>query len=201
MTIWISKPLAALGIMAMLGACDAVDPEGGLLATLAPPEDAALPAVPLTQALMMRGQVTLVPPTGYCIDPETLSQSFALMGRCDNLGAATGGEGAPTGVLTVSFARGGPNMTLPTAQEMATAAGVDAPQDARSSVSSVVFRTTGAAPSDDLSSSHWRSVAQVGQFIMGASLFGPKDRRAVSHEGASVLEEMIKRTMEKTAAG
>ncbi|WP_298859250.1 hypothetical protein [uncultured Sulfitobacter sp.] len=201
MTIWISKPLIALGFISTLGACEAMDKGNTLLAGLAPPEDAALPAVPLTQALMMRGNVTLVPPSGYCIDPESLSQSFALMARCDNLGAATGGEGAPTGVLTVSLTRNVLNPILPTAQEVATAAGVGAPEDARSNDDSIVFRTKGIAPSPDLSPTHWRSIAKVGKYTMGAALFGPAGRRAVSSEGAAVLEEMIKRTTNKTNAG
>ena len=172
-----------------------------LLAGLAPLEDAALPAVPLTQAMMMRGGVTLVPPSGYCIDPESLSHKFALMARCDNMGAATGGEGAPAGVLTVSLTRNVLNPILPTAQEVATAAGVDPPEDARQSDNGIVFRTKGVAPSPDLSPTHWRSIAKVGKFTMGAALFGPEGRRAVSPEGASLLEEMIKSTTNKTNAG
>lgn len=185
----------------MLGACENVDGESTLLAGLAPPEDAALPAVPLTQALMMRGNVTLVPPSGYCIDPESLSQSFALMARCDNLGAATGGEGAPAGVLTVSLARNVLNATIPTATEVATAAGMNAPDKVRQTETSVVFRTKGTAPTPDLSSTHWRSVSKVGRFTMGASLFGPEGRRAVTNDGATLLEEMIKRTTDKTTTG
>lgn len=201
MITWTSKPLIALGFAVWLGACDTIDTGNTLLAGIAPPEDAALPAIPLTQALMMRGKVTLVPPTGYCIDPDSLSQSFALMARCDNMGAATGGEGAPAGVLTVSLARSGLNPAMPSAVEVAAAAGVGAPQDARQTDSSVVFRTTGNVPSPDLSPTHWRSVSKIGKFTMGASLFGPEGRRAVSGEGATVLEEMIKRTTDKTNTG
>lgn len=198
MTTWTSKPFIALGFASFLGACDTGET---LLAGLTPPADAALPAVPLTQATMMRGKVILVPPTGYCIDPETLSQSFALMARCDSLGAPTGGEGAPAGVLSVSFVRNNLTPTIPTAKDIAAAAGVGTPEEARETQTSVVFRTKGTAPSSDLSPIHWRSVSKVGQFTMGASLFGPKGRRVVSDEGASVLEEMIKRTTKKTNAG
>lgn len=201
MTTWTSKHLIALGLASVLGACEAMDTGTTLLAGLAPPEDAALPAVPLTQAMMMRGGVTLVPPSGYCIDPESLSHNFALMARCDNMGAATGGEGAPAGVLTVSLTRNVLNPILPTAQEVATAAGVGPPEDARQSDNGIVFRTKGVAPSPDLSPTHWRSIAKVGKFTMGAALFGPEGRRAVSPEGASLLEEMIKSTTNKTNAG
>tara|TARA_R110000850_G_scaffold8139_21_gene30218 strand:- start:514 stop:1122 length:609 start_codon:yes stop_codon:yes gene_type:complete len=201
MTTWTSKTLAALGILVMLGACDAADQSGGLLAGLAPPGDAALPPVPLTQAMMMKGNVALVPPGGYCIDPESLTQSFALMARCDALGAPEGGYGAPIGVLTVSFARDrDPQKPIPSAQEITEATGLGTPLSARSHTGSVVFQTTGPPPVADLSPLHWRSVSRVGGYTMGAALFGPADRRAVSEEGGAFLIEMIRRTTEKTNA-
>lgn len=150
---------------------------------------------------MMRGKVTLVPPSGYCIDPESLNQSFALMARCDALGAATGGSGAPVGVMTVSFARSAPNTAVPTAQEFAAAAGLGSPETTRTHAAGVIFKTSGPPPADDLSPHHWRAVSRIGDFTMGAALFGPEDRRAVSEEGAEVLHEMIQRTTNKTNAG
>lgn len=190
MTTWSSKPLSALSIIGLLSACNTVD-TGNIFA----------PAVaPLTQALMMRGKITLVPPSGYCIDAKSLSQSFALMARCDTLGAATGGRGQPTGVLTVSFARSAKNATLPTAQEIATATGMNMPENTREGEASVVFKTTGRAPTSDLSPKHWRSISKVGEYTMSAALFGQKGQRAVSPEGASILEDMIKRTTDKTNA-
>lgn len=201
MTIWTSKPFCVLGVLAFLGACDeALDPST-LLAGLTPPEDAALPAVPLTQALMMRGKVTLVPPAGYCIDPDSLSQSFALMGRCDAMGAATGGPGAPAGLLTVSVARSAAKATLPSAQEIADAANLGPPRDLRESDGKIIFKTTGTAPGTGLAPEHWRAVAKLDRFTIGAALYGPEGRRAVSGEGASLLEEMLKKTSDKTTAG
>lgn len=200
MTTWSCKPAAALGIVFMLSACEGIDSDDGLLAGLTPPKDAALPTVPLTQASMMRGNVTLVPPRGYCIDADSLTQSFALMARCDALGAATGGAGAPAGILTVSLSRSAKDAILPTAQDIATATGLTNPQDVQQADASVVFKTTGTAPSPDLSPQHWRSVAQVDRYTMGAALFGPKGRRAVSGEGVGVLQDLIKRTTEKTNA-
>ena len=200
MNTWISKPLYALGMLAMLGACEDAGIGGGLLANLTLPEDAALPAVPLTQALMMRGGVTLVPPSGYCIDPESLSQSFALMARCEALGAETGSGAAPAGVMTVSFVRSGSAPSMPSAQELASASDLGAPTDTRITEQSVVFQTTGTPPADALAAQHWRSVSQVGRFTMGAALFGPEGHRALSAEGADLLEEMIMRTTAQTNA-
>lgn len=188
-------------MLLLLGACDEARTSDGLLANLTPPTDAALPTVPLAQAWMMRGDVILLPPSGYCIDPDSLTQSFALMARCDTLGSPQGVTGAPVGVLTVSFARSSEMPSLPTASDLAAASNLGTPMDTRATDTSVVFQTTGPPPSDELSSTHWRSVAHVGRFTMGAALFGPEGRRAVSREGARMLEEMIKRTTDKTNAG
>lgn len=201
MTTWISKKVSFLGLVGLLGACDSpLETSGGLLSALKPPQDAALPAVPLTQAMMMRGQVTLVPPGGYCIDPDSLTQSFALMGRCDLLGAAAGSSAAPAGVLTVSIARGAKDTPLPSAAQVAEAANVSTPQDTRETDDRVIFKTAGTPPSADLASSHWRGVAKIDRFIIGAALFGPEGQRAVSGEGATVLEQMLERTMAETNA-
>jgi hypothetical protein len=201
MTTWTFKHLVALGLLAVLGACDTMTGGEGLLANLTPPEDAALPAVPLTQAMMMRGSLTLVPPNGYCIDAESLTQSFALMARCEALGATTQNADAPVGVMTVSLARSVLAPALPSAQELVTAANLGTPTDARQSEQSVVFQTTGTPPSSDLSDTHWRSVSKIGRITMGAALFGPTGQRAVSAAGADLLEEMISRTTAQTNAG
>ncbi|MEP2919814.1 MAG: hypothetical protein ABJP06_03735 [Sulfitobacter sp.] len=201
MTIWSSKKATALGLVSLLGACDGpLETSSGFLSALSPAQDAALPPVPLTQASMMRGQIALVPPGGYCIDPESLTQSFALMGRCDSLGAATGGSGAPVGVLTVSIARNAKDTPLPDAAQIAEAANVTTPQDTRKTSDSIIFKTAGTPPGPELSSLHWRAVAMIDNFIIGAALFGPEGQRAVSSEGASVLAQMLERTAAKTSA-
>lgn len=202
MTIWSSKKAALLGLAGLLGACDSpLEKTSGLLSALKPPQDAALPPVPLTQALMMRGGVTLVPPSGYCIDPESLSESFALMGRCDQMGAPTGGAGAPVGVLTVSIARTGEDGPLPSAQQIAQAIDATPPEDVRATADRVIFKTVSLPPSADLAPQHWRGVAKVEGFTIGTALFGPQGQRAVSPEGARVLEQMLERTAAKTSAG
>ena len=200
MNTWSSKHLRALSIILLLGACDVIDSENGLLANLTPPEDVALPPVPLTQAMMMHGKVTLLPPRGYCIDPNSLTQSFALMARCDKLGAGHQGSGVPVGVLSVSLARSAKDTAIPTAQEIATAAGLTEPKNVRQGNNTAVFKTTGNAPLTDLSSAHWRSITQLNGFTISAALYGPKGRRAVSPEGVSILTDMIKRTTSKTNA-
>lgn len=197
---WPRKQLAALAVVATLGGCAEGEGPASLLAGLAPPEDVVVPGIPLTQAMMMRGKVTLIPPGGYCIDPDSLTQNFALMGRCDVMGADTKNTGVPAGVMTVSIARSAKSAPLPNPAEISTASGLGAAQDARTGDASIVFKTTGPPPSADMSSTHWRGIAKLNRFTIGAALYGPEGRRAVSGEGAGLIEDMLKRTAAKTNA-
>ena len=45
------------------------------------------PMVPLLKAQMASGAVTLVPPSGYCIEPSSLTPKFAAIARYDLLEA------------------------------------------------------------------------------------------------------------------
>jgi len=58
---------------------------------------------PLSSAQMAKGAVTVIPPEGYCVDGAASSDMFALMARCDALGAAPTGATTPRGIITVSL--------------------------------------------------------------------------------------------------
>ncbi|MEQ6249696.1 hypothetical protein ABMC89_12455 [Sulfitobacter sp. HNIBRBA3233] len=198
MTTWISRVGAALLCCAGLAACEGVDGSGGFLDALAT-SGATKPArPPLTQAVMMRGGVTLVPPAGFCIDPYSLRQDFALMARCDTLGANTGGRGAPLGLMTASFTRSAAGAALPSASDYAKAAGLAAPERQRDAADHTVFATRGTPPTPELSDLHWRAVARLGTYTMGVALFGAEGKRALSIEGAGLVEDLIARTRSKT---
>ena len=190
MTTWsFKRGVAVLALLALSACEEGSDPFAGLS------------KAQLTQARMMQGAVTLVPPQGFCIDPKTLNQSFALMARCDVMGADTGSAGAPLGVMTVSFTKAASGAALPSATDITAAGSFGEPESLRRRDDRVIFRTTGVPPSSDLDSRHWRAVARVGTYLMGAALFGPEGQRAVTGEGAEVLEDLIRRTAAKTEEG
>lgn len=201
MTIWTSKGAAALLGSLVLAGCDAAPTGQGLLAGLLSPGSDTVDRPPLTQALMMQGAITLVPPTGFCIDPNSLNQSFALLARCDTLGAATGDRGAPLGIMTVSLTPRGTETPLPTAADVATASDTSDPDHIRDRQDHIIFATEGQPPLPQMDERHWRAIAKVGGYTMGVALFGPKEKRAVSVEGAGLLEELIQRTQAKSMNG
>ena len=73
------------------------------------PSDTATPNarrnLALANAELADGALTLVPPAGFCVDKSTLRPSFAVVARCDSLGARQTVNDAPLGMIVVSVAR------------------------------------------------------------------------------------------------
>ena len=192
MTIWNSKVApAAVALMALSG-CE--EGQGGdLFAGLGQPA-AAAKNVALSQSQMADGAFTLVPPEGFCIDKRSLKQRFALLTRCEALAAPGAGGGAPVAILTVSATPNGTSGPLPTPQQTAAAAKLTRFDAAKSSTDAVTFRAGGAPPIRGLDVNHWRGTMRVGGHLVGLALYGPKGGRAVSNEGRSILDSLIRRT-------
>jgi hypothetical protein len=195
MTIWTFKTTAAaLGLLTLAACGDVVDLP--VLGGLTQPDDAAVPPVALSQTQMANKAFTLVPPQGFCIDKSSLKQRFALMARCDTLGAPDVAGGAALGILTVSVTPEGRADTLPTPRQTADAlklARVSAPSVAPDSVT---FRAEGVPPVADLDASHWRGTLRINGQLVGLALFGPKGGRATSDEGREILNALISRSRE-----
>lgn len=196
MTTWTCKTSIAAVALLVLAACEgsqATDLIGGLSSINAKPNGDAL-----AQAPMAFGVVTLVPPTGYCIDGESLRPRFALLARCDKLGAEGGGGGAPIGVMTVSVAQARGVGTLPTPTQTAAAFGLRDVSDPVASDTSVIFRAVGNAFGPDMSPDHWRGSALVNGQVIGVALYGRAGSAVVAREGRALVAELIKRTEEST---
>ncbi len=186
MNIWTSKgSLAALSLF-LLTACDGVP--------------LTLPGAPgasqaLSQVSMAAGTVTLVAPQGYCIDKRSVRPRFALMARCDVLGAsAAAALGAPIGIMTVSLAEANEAAPLPGPADTARAAGLTEVTDAVASDGVSLFRAVGPVPVEGLSPRHWRGTARVGGQILGVALYGPADSNVQTDEGRLITREVIERT-------
>ena len=195
MIIWTSKAALLAAAVLGLGACDGIQTAGFLgglsVATSAPEESVAL-----AQTQMANGAFTLVPPRGFCIDKNTLRQNFALMARCDVLGAPDRAGGAPVGIITVSVTALKDDASLPTPEQVADAAKLARISAEKSQSRAITFRAEGAPPAAGLDAKHWRGVAQIGDRLMGIALYGPKGARAVSSEGREVINDLIRQTHE-----
>ena len=191
MITWISKRAGLVGLCLGLSACNGVD-TAGFIGGLIP--GGKVENVALSQTLMANGAFTLVPPDGFCIDKSSLRQQFALMARCDTLGAASLAGGAPAGLITVSVAALAPEAPLATAQEIAAASKLSSFDAQEGGSDTLTFRAEGTPPTQDLDVMHWRAVARVNDQMLGIALYGPKDARAVSEEGREILNSLIRRS-------
>ena len=190
----------ALTALFALSACDGGG-AGDLFAALpfkkAQATDA--PDVALSQSQMANGALTLVPPQGFCIDKTALRQRFALMARCDALGAPSLAAAAPVGIIAISVVPASEAQGLPTPKDIADAAKLSNVEDVSSTKSGVTFKARGTAPAAGLGATHWRGSFQINDHLLGLALYGPKDGRAASAEGREILNGLIRRS--RTASG
>ena len=142
---------------------------------------------------MMRGAVTLVPSSGYCIDPKTLKQNFALLARCDTLGGTNGALDAPLGVMTVSIAATqGTPLTLESVAPVITKR-VDADGFAAA-------KATTDTPAAGLAKSHWRAVTTLNAHDLSIALFAPAGSAALGDEGLRMIAGLIANSQSASVA-
>ncbi len=177
----------ALCIAIALAGCG--DVEG--LGFLQPPEDGAPVSVkPFTQVEMVQGGVTLVPPAGFCVDPVSVTQTFALLARCDVLGGRNGALDAPLGIMTVSFAKA-PNRDALSSATLASSqtSGTVVKQETLAGRTMVQLR--GTAPAERFSDVHWRTVDQINGFDVSVALYAPKGSPALSTRGPAIMARVL----------
>ena len=146
------------------------------------------PNLALPQAQMVSGTVALVPPPGYCIDRRSLKDRFALMARCDKLGAPSASATAPLGLITVSLSAG---ESLPNPTDIARALSLEDVADQSTTADSVVFRASGEPPVAGMGRRHWRGAALVAGQVMGVAVYGPPGGRASGAGGRSLVTDLI----------
>lgn len=186
MITWSCKSALTALTLTSLAACE----NGQGVAFLQKPDGkATTKAMAMPQAKMAFGAVTLAAPEGFCIDRTSLKQNFALMTRCESLGAPEAAANAPAGILTASFSSA--SATVPTPSETAAALRLATVTDPVTKDRSVTFRASGPAPAEGLSETHWRGTARVGSQMISLALFGPKGGRAIGAEGRKILDRMI----------
>ncbi len=195
MSTWSCKAAIAGAGLTLLGACEG-GPGIDLLDGLSTGGGTDKKDLALSQSLMANGALTLVPPQGFCIDRRSLQQRFALMARCDTLGAPSVARGAPLGFITVSVTPADAEATLPTAQQTADAAKLSRIEGESASAETLTYRAEGVPPVKDVAVVHWRGKARVAEQFIGVALYGPEGGRAVSAEGREIVLDLIRRTKE-----
>lgn len=169
-----------------MAGCDSA-PSVDLFSRLGPPQR----NVALTRASMMSGAVMLRPPQGYCIDKRSLEDHFAVMSRCDTLGAKAVSGDVPLGIIVASFTPLAADQALPDPAVTAAALNLRDISETEVSERSVTFRATGDASVAGTAADHWRATARVGNHLMGLALYGPKAGPAIRADGRALLNDVL----------
>ena len=188
MSTWTSK-IRALVLLMILGvaACDEL------------PQSFGGSAKAVKQAPMARGDVQLATPGGYCIDPRSARDTFALIGRCDTLGVEGFFNAWELAIITVSTTPVAPGTINPRAAELAAApdAGEVLTSIQRESIALVQLRraTSSIAGVGDV---YWRTAFVLNNQLVSATLYAPPESAALGREGARILESTVRATQRAT---
>lgn len=183
-----NKTIVTLAALTVLSACS----EGPVFDLLQKGE-----TTPLIKAQMVEGAVELVPPSGYCIDSSSLTQTFALMARCDLLDAENGALNAPIGLLTASFATN--NGQPLSAADVAFASNAVVIETIDTGGLEIVRAKTDTPP-NGLAKAHYRAATQIDGFDLSLALFSPPESEAQGARGTEMLRNLIKTSQDASIA-
>lgn len=195
MNIWTCKSGALALVLLGLAGCDA-PVGGGLFANLAPPATPKQP--PVTHASLSNDAIKISAPSGFCIDGQSIGPNFALMARCDALGAARSAAAAPLGLITVSVLPSSEDGGLPNPAQIATAANLAGVSDTNKTPQHLTFRAKGRPPLTEMSETHWRGATLINGHVVAVTLYGPDGGEALSEQGRQILTDVIARCRESS---
>ena len=156
----------------------------------------------LAQAELARGDIRLATPQGYCIDSRSLRQRFALIGRCDTLGAEGFFGAWELAIVTVS--------TAPLDPEDAPVdlAALSAPPGSGEVLRSIdrggltlTRLQSGEAGVEGTSDQYWRTGFVLNGHVVSLALYAPDTSGASGDEGARILQDIYLATRRASAGG
>ncbi|WP_299618681.1 hypothetical protein [uncultured Tateyamaria sp.] len=186
MITWTSKGLAIAACLALAGCDDLSNLNLNLPGQTAP----------LGFAELAGGAVTIVPPTGFCVDPRSLRQNFALMARCDVLGGE-GGAGLPAAVITATSVATRAGATITPAQ---AGAGSETVLERRDAPILSMIRVEGAPPIADARSVYWRGAGQIGDHTIGLAIYQGSNTPTLGGLAPELLVQTMQRSQNRSVA-
>ncbi|MEL7091233.1 MAG: hypothetical protein AAFN94_05820 [Pseudomonadota bacterium] len=145
----------------------------------------------LQSAPLSDGAVMLAAPNGFCVDPRSIERRFALMARCDTLGAA-GAGGAPLALITATTVAVAEDATLDEVELSSDEERV-VRRETRDALTLVQVQGTPPDPSFD--DTFWRGRGVVGDQVLGLAIYTPKGADEIGTQGASLLVQTMRRTL------
>ncbi|MFA3919211.1 hypothetical protein [Ruegeria hyattellae] len=185
MNIWTCKVRIAVLTLVLLAGCDEL---------VAPQQDHVLPR----SVVLAGGDVVIRAPNGYCVEQRSVrngsSNSFALLARCDALGAGAGKNAQGLALITVTTeARA--DAVQPDARALTRSAAPAQPSATRSYGGMPVIRfdetshrVRGASPQV------WRSGFVANGHVVALALYAEEGSLMLGDRGARLLSELARRT-------
>lgn len=189
MTTWSCKAACGAVALSLLTACDG---GAGFALPKGLTKEAAVDSV-RRQAVMADGAITLVAPDGYCVDLRSLQPRFALLARCDVLGAPTSVNDLPLVVITASFVADADSESPPTPQQIAQALDATLTSAPRDVDMLRTFDASAPAPAQGLENAHTRAQIKVNSELLSLALFSPKGAPTPNDVAQSLFETLIAR--------
>ena len=184
---------AGIVAFAALAACDGTINRNFVASAGAAPAEA--PALK-TRTEMAGGRIIVESPPGYCIDPTTLSDDFALIAACQYLANGTVRRPAEAALITLTLGPDAAPGDLPSPGELADM--VDAPFIEGTSHGGLVTARLGTGgdslfPGSD--PEYWRGAMVQGGHMLGLALYAPYESLLAQADVQG--EKLLRRLMER----
>lgn len=157
------------------------------------------------QASFARGNILLVPPKGFCIDSGGIRRArdsgFAMMARCDALGIQGFFGNRSPSVITATIGPRPDGAPVPGTSDLArlsTNADVLAVRD--DLMLPLVQISGGKGLLPGAAKVHWRGALVLNDHLLSVALYAPEGSAGTSDQGAMLLNDLARRTLEASAA-
>ena len=190
---------ALLSAVLLLG-CDVVGPPGSMSLL---ENEAGEPTSLIASAALARGQIIVLGPDGYCIDPASLRTSgtngFAAIASCNILSDGTIGPIVEPVLVTVTV--NAYEDAAPGPDDLSIALGTKLLQSRKlGAVELGQLATGGESAFAGSDPRHWRGAFLIGGHLVGVTLYAPQGSPLVGVQGASFLNEVSSRIQTNSRA-
>lgn len=160
---------------------------------------------PLDQVALAGGEVVVTGPQGYCIDPTTVrkraTRGFAMLAACQILSGGEKGGWAEPVLMTVTVGPRGASGDLPSAADLASAAGAGlAGEQVEPGFVAANLDAGGTAFLSGGDDRHWRGAFVQSGHLIGLALYAPKGSRLAGPAGGTLLGR-LQDAIEKASGG
>ena len=189
MSIWTCKTALVAGLF--LAGCSDVQDVFAVKAT------GSENTPPPKQIVLGKGKIQLAAPDGFCIDPSSVKDHFALMARCDALGGQNLDGEAPLALITASLVE-------PETRSLPDYASLAAENEQVLDQSDVgdlrLISVSGRPPVGGLSDRYWRGAGFVGPYVLGLAIYTHADSLDLGEAGPAILAQAYDRTQTQSLA-